>query len=109
MSDSPTKKQIVKNDQAFTFRAPSARDMMNIGLTTRQLNGGPDMPQDMTYRYADQVATLTVLCESPKDYDFGTLLFTDLDELCGEVMDWVNSFRRPVQPKPADVGAGASE
>lgn len=106
MADSPTRKQIVVGEQAFTFRVPTGKDMMEIGLRVRQLNGGPDMPQDVVYTYADQIATLSVLCESPKGYDFSTMQFHALNQLAGEVTEWIASFRRPVQDESGEVGAG---
>lgn len=99
----PLRKEITKNDQLYVFRYPSGMDMIKVDLKAREIRQGISDGLSVAIPYAYNIALLNHLCTEPKSTDFGDLPEYIMDEIAGEVSQWLDSFRKPVGKEPGTV------
>lgn len=105
----PIRKSVVLNDVQYTFRLPTAKDMIQMDLAALRLREGVSDGLSFAYPYSQSVAMLGQLCVDPKGASFEDLYPDDLDRMSAEVTEWINTFRKPVgnHQDPANPGPDA--
>lgn len=105
----PTQTTIEIDGTSYTFRLPSAKDMIQIDIEALKLRGGITEGLGVAYTYSQNVAMLSRLCVVPEGVDFGELPSYVMDILGVKLADWLNSFPKPVGEKQDPVGTGSSQ
>jgi hypothetical protein len=94
--------------ETYTFRVPSALDIIDIERSTKTLAEGVlDSPLAATY--ANMIAMLGKTCLYPKDADFSSLPSFVVSQLGSEVAEWLNTFQDDVGKAKSSTGEGPGE
>lgn len=105
----PTRFTIEAGGTTYTFRLPSAMDMIEIDRKASELRGGLNDGLGLAVSYSHTIAMLSRLCVSPEGVDFGAMDAYTADELAAKLTEWLNSFRANVAGKAGSVGSGSNQ
>lgn len=94
-------------NQSWTFRRPTSGKLIQVDVLAARLRGNtPVNALIYAVGISDAVAYLSTTIIEPKVFDFGTLYDDDVTSIYDEVVEWMKSFRRPVQEAKGKVGEG---
>ncbi len=86
-------------DQSFTFRVPSAKDMILMDQEALALRKGESEGLSSAIVYSQSIAFLNRIVVKPEKTDFGDLPAHVVDALSNEVAKWLQTFRTDVAGK----------
>ncbi|MHB1418299.1 MAG: hypothetical protein ACYCX4_01740 [Bacillota bacterium] len=94
----------------FALRRPSLPDRLQISVRTARYLQGQDNVDVAGENLAIMFATLDIaIVKKPDDFDWSQVYdYDDLMELYNEWLEFDKSFRKPVEAKQEEVGAGSS-
>ncbi|MFX4302978.1 hypothetical protein ACOJUR_12100 [Alicyclobacillus tolerans] len=107
MSNNEFQKSFEVRGETYTFRVPSALDIIEIERETKKLADGV-LESPLAVMFANSIAMLTRLCLFPKDADFQKLPDFVVSQLSSEVANWLNSFRENLGTEKSSTGEGQS-
>lgn len=88
---------VTKNNRTFTFRRPTAKQLITADVLAAQLRGlVPVQALLYSVSLSDMVASLSTYVTDPKPFDFSGLFEDEIAEIYNEVAKWLDTFRKPV-------------